>query len=209
MRILITAGPTREFIDSVRFLSNPSSGKMGIAIAEAARRADHAVVLVLGPVAAEPPQVDTLIRVTSAAEMFDAVAEHFNSCDCLISAAAVCDYRPAKQAVGKIKKTTESFALELVPTTDILAEMGKRKGKHILVGFALEAEDVEAAAMKKMADKNLDLIVANTPEAFGKDRASALLLDAGGYREELTNVSKAEIASRLIAKIQQRCTESR
>ena len=157
MNVLITAGPTREYLDPVRYLSNASSGRMGVALAEAARRAGHRVALVLGPAEAQPPPVDDLVRVTSAREMFDAVAERFDTCDALLAAAAVADYRPAAPAAEKIRKGQARLTVDLERTPDILAEMSRRRRPgQVLVGFCLESEDLEARARAKLAAKGLD-----------------------------------------------------
>jgi len=202
MRFLITAGPTREYLDPVRYLSNASTGRMGAALAEAAARAGHRVTLVLGPVEMPPPAVDDLVRVTSAREMFDAVADRFEACDVLLAAAAVADYRPAAPSVEKIKKGDGPLALELEPTPDILAEMARRRRPgQVLVGFCLESEDLEARAGAKLQAKNLDLVVANPPAAIGADRQDALLLRRDGSCERLVQVTKADLAGRILAAV--------
>jgi len=203
MRLLVTAGPTREYLDPVRYLSNASSGRMGAALAGAARAAGHHVTLVLGPVEIEPPPVDELVRVTSACEMFDAVAERFGDCDVFLAAAAVADYRPAEQSPQKIKKGEGGWTLRLEPTPDILAEMARcRRPAQVLVGFCLESEDLEARARAKLAAKGLDLVVANGPAAIGVDRQDALLIGRDGTCERLAAVTKKDLARRILAAVQ-------
>ncbi|MCX5655871.1 MAG: phosphopantothenoylcysteine decarboxylase [Planctomycetota bacterium] len=204
MRLLITAGPTREYLDPVRYLSNASSGRMGCALAAAAKAAGHEVALILGPVTAEPPEVDELVRVTSAADMFEAVLARFDGCDVFISAAAVCDYRPICREERKIKKTEGHITLELERTADILLAMSKRRRRQILVGFCLETEDLERRARDKLQVKQLDLVVANGPEAIDADRQDALLITSRGECERLDGVTKKELADRILAAVTKR-----
>ena len=198
MNILVTAGPTREFLDDVRYLSNASSGLMGCALAQAAADAGHSVTLVCGPITCEPPACDTLIPVTSAAEMAQAVREHAPRADAVIMAAAVADYAPAERAAGKISKTEGDIVLLLLRTTDILAELGGDKGGRILVGFALEADNARENALRKLREKNLDLIVANGPAAMGACHSTAELIFASGEIETLVDTPKTEIAAHII-----------
>ena len=199
MRLLITAGPTREYLDPVRFLSNASSGRTGCAIARAAKAGGHWVSLVMGPVSVGPPAVDELVRVTSAADMYEAVVARFDGCDVFVAAAAVCDYRPAEREERKIKKTEGRVTLELERTTDILLKMSKRRRRQVLVGFCLETEDLERRAREKLEVKQLDLVVANGPEAIDAARQDALILARGGQREVLRNVTKDELAKAILA----------
>ena len=198
MRILITAGPTREYLDPVRYVSNASSGRIGAALAAAAVAQGHRVTLVCGPVTFEPPEVDELVPVTSAAEMLDAVAARFDACDVFIAAAAVADYRPAARADRKAKKSDGKVTLELEPTADILAEMSRRKTGQILVGFCLESEDLAARARSKLEAKGLDLVVANSPEAIAAERQDALLITRNGACEHLTQVTKEDLAEAVL-----------
>jgi phosphopantothenoylcysteine decarboxylase/phosphopantothenate--cysteine ligase len=199
MRFLITAGPTREYLDPVRYLSNASTGRMGTALAEAAVRAGHRVALVLGPVETPPPAVEDLVRVTSAGEMFDAVDARFEACDVLVAAAAVADCRPASRSAEKIKKGEGPLHLDLEPTPDILAAMARRRRPgQVLVGFCLESEDLEARARTKRQAKDLDLVVANPPAAIGADRQDALLIRRDGACERLTGVTKADLAAAVL-----------
>lgn len=178
MRILVTAGPTREPLDAVRFLSNPSSGKMGFACARAARRAGHRVTLVTGPVGLPDPAGIRTVRVTTAREMLRAVLREYARSDAVIMTAAVGDYRPARRFPGKLKKDARVLTLRLVRTPDILRALGKRKGRRILVGFALEVQDAVHQALVKYKKKNLDLVLLNSPRSFAADR-----MDAVAYRE--------------------------
>lgn len=200
LRFLITAGPTREFLDPVRFLSNRSSGRMGYALAEAARAASSHVVLVSGPTALTPPKGIEFVPVTTAQEMADAVLARFEKSDVVIMAAAVCDFRPRKVAAQKIKKTKleDGLRLELESTTDILAELGRRKQSQTLIGFAAETENVEANALGKLRRKHLDLIVANDASAFESDTTRVTLIAATGKTERLSVKPKAEVAARII-----------
>jgi len=203
MNVLTTAGPTREYLDPVRYLSNASTGRMGMALAEAARQAGHRVTLVLGPVETPQPPVDELVHVTTAQEMFDAVAGRFGACDAFLAAAAVADYRPAEPAQEKIRKGSGGFTLDLEPTPDILAEMSRRRRPgQVLVGFCLESQDLEARARAKLAAKGLDLIVANPPAAIGADRQDALLIRRDGAAERLGQVAKVDLARRIIEAVE-------
>ncbi len=199
MRFLITAGGTREYIDPVRFISNASSGRMGYALAQAAMRHGHDVVLVTAPTLLKPPAGADVVAVESSREMFDAVKTHFHECDCLIMAAAVTDYRPVQRAARKLKKGRGPLTLRLKPTLDILkwAGLHKRPGQ-VLVGFALEDRSVLAAAQRKLVEKRLDMIVANTPAAIGRDRSSADILTADGQHLDIDEQSKQLTARRII-----------
>jgi phosphopantothenoylcysteine decarboxylase / phosphopantothenate---cysteine ligase len=160
VRFLITAGPTREPIDPVRYLSNRSSGKMGYAIAEAAIEAGHEVVLISGPVVIDRPRGAAMISISTSDEMFTAVHQQARSCDILVMCAAVADYKPAKVSENKLKKRDEKISLEFVPTRDILVSLPKNR-KYLVVGFAAETENVEENAQKKLQAKNCDIVVAN------------------------------------------------
>ena len=206
MRILITAGPTREYLDPVRYLSNASSGRIGAALAAAATDAGHAVTLILGPGSVEPPAVDELVRVTSAADMFEAVTARFDGCDVFIAAAAVCDYRPVFREEHKIKKTEGKVTVEFERTADILAQMSKRRRRQTLVGFCLETEDLQRRARQKLEVKRVDYVVANGPEAIDAARQDALILSSGGQCERLTGVTKEELAAHILAAVTRRKT---
>jgi len=209
MRILITAGGTREYIDPVRFISNASSGRMGYALAHAALKAGHKVTLITALTVLKPPAGAEVIRVQTAAEMFEAVKKHFPKCDCLIMAAAVSDYTPARPSKTKIKKQAGRLTLELKPTPDILKWAGTQRrvgcAHHrpkIIVGFALEDRDLRANAERKMREKHLDMIVANTPDAIGSEKATvhARMLHSGWV--DIFARSKAVIAERIILLIE-------
>jgi len=204
MKILVTAGPTREKIDPVRYISNRSSGKMGYALAQAAAVAGHEVVLVSGPVAlAEPPGVK-LIKVESASDMATEVKTAAEAADLIIMAAAVADYRPVAVADHKIKKTSDRMVIELEKTEDILASLGaaKRPGQ-LLVGFAAETEDVVNYAKGKLQRKNLDWIVANdvsrSDRGFDSDNNAVTMIAADGRVIELPLDDKKRLASEIMS----------
>ncbi|MFA5043394.1 MAG: bifunctional phosphopantothenoylcysteine decarboxylase/phosphopantothenate--cysteine ligase CoaBC [Kiritimatiellia bacterium] len=202
MRILITAGPTREAIDPVRFLSNRSSGKMGFALARVAARRGHRVTLISGPVALRPPPKVSFVAVMTADEMLAAVKRHLSRCDALIMAAAVADWRPRRVSPQKIKKTTAFPVLRLEPTPDILKILRSKKGQRVFIGFAAETERVLAEARRKLAEKGLDLIVANDvsrPDAgFDVDTNRVTLLEAGGGARVLPLMTKMKVAARIL-----------
>jgi phosphopantothenoylcysteine synthetase/decarboxylase len=160
VRFVVTAGPTREAIDPVRFISNRSSGKMGYAIAEAAIRKKHRVTLISGPSAVPPPRGAAVISITTADELYRAVHQALPSCDALIMCAAVSDYKPAAVSQRKMKKRKTAFTLKLIPTRDILASLPKRR-RYLVIGFAAETHDLKIHAVKKLRAKNCDAIVAN------------------------------------------------
>jgi len=195
---LITAGPTREYFDPVRFVTNDSTGKMGFAMAAAARDRGARVILIAGPVVISPPQGVTCIPVTSADEMFEAVKRHYDEADIVIKAAAVADYKPANRFSSKIKKGPGGLTVEFVRTPDILSYLGENKGGRMLVGFAAETGSLLENAAKKLRAKNLDMIVANdiTLEGagFGVDTNIVKLLYRDGQIEELEKMSKTEVA---------------
>ena len=200
MRFLVTAGPTREYLDDVRFISNASSGRMGYAVAAAAARAGHRVDLVSGPVNIKPPPGVRLVSVVSTQEMYRAVAKRFPSADCLVGAAAPADFRPARRAAGKPKKASEPRTLEVRPTVDILAALGERKKRgQVIVAFALEVRRPVANALAKMKLKNADAIVLNRPDAMGAARSSASILLRGGERITLRGAAKQIIGRRIVA----------
>jgi phosphopantothenoylcysteine decarboxylase/phosphopantothenate--cysteine ligase len=206
MHFLITAGPTREPIDPVRYLSNRSSGKMGYALAAAALEAGHEVTLVSGPVAIGAPAGVTLVSVETAQEMYDAVADHLQAADVAIFCAAVADYRVASVAGEKIKKSEDELTLRLVKNPDILGSAREVFGfAGVLVGFAAETNDLARHALDKLRRKQCDLIVANDVSrrdiAFDRDVNEVSLFLADGSREELPFASKQEIAAALIARI--------
>jgi phosphopantothenoylcysteine decarboxylase/phosphopantothenate--cysteine ligase len=201
--ILVTAGPTYEAIDPVRFLGNRSSGKMGYAIAEAAIRRGARVTLVSGPVALKPPAVTEFVAVESAEQMRDAVMVRFPDASVVIKAAAVADYRPRQAAARKIKREAGvGLTLELEPTTDILAELGaNRFPKHILIGFAAETDDVLANARKKLAAKRIDAVVVNDVTqpgiGFSSDRNAVTIITAEGS-VDVPESDKLKVAGRVL-----------
>lgn len=204
MRILITAGGTREYIDPVRFISNASSGRMGYALARAALKAGHKVTFITAPTTLKPPDSAKLVNVESAAQMWDAVKKHFGRCDCLIMAAAVADYTPARPSKTKLKKTAQHLTIQLKPTPDILKWAGAHKKKRqILIGFALEDKAIRARAEKKLHDKNLDMIVANTPAAVGAAKTSVLIKTPGRTWLKLRDASKETIAGKIVSLIEE------
>ena len=203
MRFLITAGGTREYIDPVRFITNASSGRMGYALARAAQKAGHKVTLIATPVAQQPPRVAKIVKVETAAQMFEAVKKHFPRCDCLIMAAAVADYTPIKQAKSKIKKTNKPLTIKLKPTVDILKWAGMHKKKNqVVVGFALEDRAVRTRAEKKLKEKNLDMIIANTPAAIGADKSTVHIKTTSSSWINIENASKTTIAGRIIQRLE-------
>lgn len=207
MNVLITAGATREFFDPVRYISNPSSGKMGCAIAAAARERGWNVELVAASISATPPAGAHIVPVTTGDEMLAAVREIFPRCDILIKTAAVCDFRPKNYEPHKRKKDGAGMLVEFVPTTDILKTVAAGKSpRQTVVGFAAETQNIEEYAQKKLAEKNLDLIVANLVGrgvgAFGSDENSVVLLGHGGFRKTFDPAPKTEIGRALIAEIE-------
>jgi phosphopantothenoylcysteine decarboxylase/phosphopantothenate--cysteine ligase len=200
-RVVVTAGPTVEDIDPVRFLSNRSSGRMGYALAEVARDRGARVVLVSGPTSLPVPRDVERVDVRSAEEMAAAVGERAAAATVVVMAAAVADYRPREKAARKIKKTGGDLSLDLVPTTDILAGLGKTKGARFLVGFAAETDHLLENARQKRAAKGLDLIVANDVSragaGFDSPTNAAVLIDAAGGEVEVPLVTKRELAERI------------
>jgi phosphopantothenoylcysteine decarboxylase/phosphopantothenate--cysteine ligase len=203
--ILITAGPTQEPIDPVRFLSNRSSGKMGYALAEAAIARGANVILVSGPVPLNPPAGAEVVHVRTAAEMRDAVFANLDPATVIIKCAAVADFRPSTEAKQKIKKTAARLSLELDPTTDILAELGRKRGDRLLIGFAAETQDLREEARRKLETKNCDMIVANlvgkSDTGFESESNEVLLALRTGEFIPLPKASKREIADQILGQI--------
>jgi phosphopantothenoylcysteine decarboxylase / phosphopantothenate---cysteine ligase len=207
---LITAGPTREPIDPVRYISNRSSGKMGYAIAEAALNVGHDVVLISGPVNLAPPREAKIISVSTSEEMFEAVHEHAENSDVCVLCAAVADYKPAQVSPVKIKKRAEGISMELVPTRDILRSLGNQPArKFLLVGFAAETDHLEANATKKLREKNCDIIVANDVRiGMETDENELLILFRNGETKKISRAEKTNLARELVkifANSQQKC----
>lgn len=207
MRVLITAGPTYEHIDPVRFIGNMSSGKQGICLANEALKRGHEVILVLGPTHYKRSSVDklTVINVVSADEMYNASVDNFPACDVAICSAAVADYRPAIRANEKIKRTTDTMTIELVPNQDIAKKLGEMKtSEQILVGFALETNNVEENARLKIVKKNLDFVVMNQTTtdnpAFGSNINRVSLIDKDGTIQSVEQTTKENIASIILDK---------
>lgn len=200
MKFLITAGPTREPIDPVRYLSNRSSGKMGYAIAQAALEARHDVVLISGPVDVDLARTAKIIRVNTADEMFEAVGKHVSDCDVCVMCAAVSDYKPEKPSPQKLKKGTNALLLKLVPTRDILRSLGQIQDRQfLLVGFAAETENVEENGLTKLRQKNCDIIVANDATvAMDANENEVTILFREGETKKLSRAPKKMIARELV-----------
>jgi phosphopantothenoylcysteine decarboxylase/phosphopantothenate--cysteine ligase len=208
MKILITAGPTHEPIDPIRFIGNHSSGKMGIAIAEEFANAENEVLLIKGATHLNPTNTSIKqVKVQTAAEMFDACAQYFGWADVIVFAAAVADYTPKFPSATKIKKKEDEFSIELVKTKDIAAELGKQKtDKQIIVGFALETNNEEAHAKEKLARKNFDFIVLNSMRdegaGFQGDTNKITIIDREGNTTKFDLKKKTEVAKDIVGYIQ-------
>ena len=201
MNYLITAGPTREFIDDVRYISNLSSGRMGYALAAAAKNAGHRVVLVSGPTALPAPEGVEMVSVVSADEMREAVLKSLPEAGIIVMCAAVADYRPAQRISGKMKKGPEVIRLELAKNPDILAELGRKKENKFLVGFAVEAENAMENARGKMAAKNTDMMVLNPPSAMAAQTADVQVLTPDGRVTGIGPAAKDAIAAEIVKMI--------
>lgn len=203
--VLITAGPTQEAIDPVRVITNRSSGRMGYAIAEKAAERGARVILVSGPVALAPPMGVEVLRVESAEQMKNAVMEKLEAASIFIGVAAVADYRPTHPADQKLKKTASRLSIELEPTTDILAEVGRQKGDRIVIGFAAETQNLAAEGKRKLDSKDCDLVVANLVgldgTGFESDENEVLLITRDAEPKAIPRAAKREIASRILDQI--------
>jgi phosphopantothenoylcysteine decarboxylase / phosphopantothenate---cysteine ligase len=203
--VLVTAGPTIEPIDPVRYISNASSGKMGFAIAKSAASRGAKVILISGPTQQRVPYGVTLISVKTAQEMFNAVKQYYSKSQIVIMTAAVADFKPKQAQWQKVKKETAKLSIELARTPDILAELGKKKGNKILVGFAAETENIITHARDKLKRKNLDLMVANDVSqpniGFASDNNAVTLIPKKGDIEQVSISSKSDIATRILDKI--------
>ncbi|MFB3894825.1 MAG: bifunctional phosphopantothenoylcysteine decarboxylase/phosphopantothenate--cysteine ligase CoaBC [bacterium] len=203
--VLVSAGPTIEPIDPVRYITNPSSGKMGFAIAQAAASRGAKVILISGPTQQRVPYGVTFIPIKTAQEMFNAVKQYYPQSQIVVMTAAVADFRPKQAYHQKVKKEKAQLSIELARTPDILAELGKKKGKKILVGFAAETEQIIEQAKDKLKKKHLDLIVANDVSqvgiGFGSDNNAVILIPKKGEIEQVPISSKSDIASRILDKI--------
>jgi phosphopantothenoylcysteine decarboxylase/phosphopantothenate--cysteine ligase len=211
VRFLITAGPTREPIDPVRYLSNRSSGKMGYAIAEAAIERGHEVVLISGPVNIGRPHAAAVIAVSTSDQMFDAVMQQTRNCDILVMCAAVADYKPVAVFTKKIKKRDAKLSLELIPTRDILASLPKNRN-YMVVGFAAETENLETNAQKKLLKKNCDVVVANDvsrlDSGMESDENEVEIFSRDGENKKISRASK-KIVARGLVKIFEKYFEKR
>jgi len=206
LNILVVAGPTREPIDLVRFITNHSTGTMGYSIAATARKLGHMVTLVTGPTSLKTPGGIGIIQVITAKDMFNAVKANFKKSDCVIMAAAVSDFRPNGYRTAKIKRSSRLLVLKLKKNPDILSWIGKRKGNRLLIGFCMETSNLLANARKKMQQKNADIIVANKIDAqqsvFGQGVTTVFIIGPEDQQQELRKKSKQGIARILLEKIE-------
>ncbi|WP_430452614.1 phosphopantothenoylcysteine decarboxylase [Rhodopirellula europaea] len=208
-RILITSGPTRQYLDPVRYLTNASSGRMGAALAGAALALGHDVVMVSGPVSVDYPDGVKLINVLTTQEMLQAAGEAFQDCDGAIGAAAPCDYMPRHVSTQKLSKTGEPLQLELIETPDVIATLGQSKRQdQWVVGFALETDDRRFRATVKLERKHCDLMVSNGPEAINSSENQVELLDPSGDVIEHIRGTKEHVAQRLLHQIHHRLLTS-
>lgn len=204
-RILITSGPTRQYLDPVRYISNASSGQMGSCLAQAALDQGHEVVIVTGPVLVKYPAQAELIEVVSTEEMLDASLTVFQQCDGMIGAAAPCDYKPVEIADHKIRKTGEVLELKLVETPDVVASLGANKQMgQWTVGFALETEDARFRALTKLERKSCDLVVLNGVAAINSSENNVEIIEPSGKVVQSISGAKSEVAGRILAVIQSR-----
>jgi phosphopantothenoylcysteine decarboxylase/phosphopantothenate--cysteine ligase len=202
---LVTAGPTQEALDPIRYISNRSSGKMGYAIADAAMRRGAAVVLISGPVNLEAPANVELVSVRTAQEMRKAVMEHLATASIIVKSAAVADYYVASVPQQKLKKTAARLSLELDPTPDILAEIGEKKGDRLLVGFAAETENLVEEARRKMLSKHCDMLVANLVNreglGFEADNNEVEIITRGGKTAHAGPAGKRQVAEQILDQV--------
>ena len=204
-RILITSGPTRQYLDPVRYISNASSGQMGSCLARAALDLGHEVVIVSGPVLVEYPPAAKLIEIVSTEDMLEAAKKVFERCDGLIGAAAPCDYRPIEVADHKIRKTGQTLNLKLVETPDVVATLGAAKlPNQWTIGFALETEDARFRAITKLQRKSCDLVVLNGVAAINSAENTVEIIEPSGNVVESSSGSKADVAARILSVIQSR-----
>ena len=207
MKILITAGPTREYLDDVRYISNASSGRMGYALAEVAITRGHHVVLVSGPVNLAPPIGCEFHAVETTSDMMMKCSALFPNCDGVIAAAAVCDYKPLQRVVGKMSKTGGSIHLDMIETDDVIARLGATKGERWVMGFALEAQNERENALQKLRRKHCDCIVLNRPTAIGSLDNSVELLGEDGTTLGDWSGSKHKVAEELINWLEQKFSQ--
>jgi len=208
MKILITAGPTREHLDPVRFISNSSTGTMGYLIAQEGKKRGYKIILITGPTHLKPPDGIKVVKVTSAEEMKEAVLKYFPECNALIMAAAVSDWKPQMKFSEKLKRKKE-WDLKLIPNPDILKEVSKiKKENQIVIGFALETEKIEENALKKLKEKKLDLIIGNTTEFFGEGKPSEVVfISKDGKIKEYKRINKEKVAEKIIQWIEKKYTD--
>lgn len=198
VRLLVTAGPTHEYIDDVRFIGNPSTGRMGLELARIAQKMGATVTCVCGPTHITPPAGVRFVPVVSAEDMLAAVEERFADCDVFVATAAVSDYRPEARQQGKLKKKAESLELKLVRNPDVLQAMGRRRThKQKIVGFSLEVNNALDYAREKLEKKNCDVMVVTTPAHFGDSREAVRIINADGVMAEVPPSSKTELAERI------------
>ncbi len=202
-RILITSGPTRQYLDPVRYLTNASSGRMGSALAQAALDAGHEVVVVSGPVETSYPAAVRVIPVVSTEDMLEACLTVFAECDGLIGAAAPCDYRPLAVSSRKLTKNGDGLQLHLVETPDIVAHLGKLKTRQWMVAFALETDDQHLRALQKLEQKNCDLIVLNGPAAINAVDTQVEILNPSGTIVATLSGSKQQVAQGILQTIEE------
>jgi phosphopantothenoylcysteine decarboxylase/phosphopantothenate--cysteine ligase len=207
VRIVVTAGPTREPIDPVRFISNRSSGKMGYAIAEAARDAGHDVTLITGPATIDVPDGVDVVPIITSDELFEAVHKHVRDCDVLVMCAAVSDYKPAKFSTHKLEKHRDGFTLELIATRDILASLAANDRSYLVIGFAAQTHELEQNALRKLRAKNCDAIVANdvsrSDSGMDSDDNEVTIFYRDGERKTISRAPKITIARELMKIISQ------
>ena len=207
MRIVVTAGPTREPIDPVRFISNRSSGKMGYAIAGAARDAGHDVTLITGPATIELPEDVDVVPIKTSDELFDAVHKHVRHCDALVMCAAVSDYKPAHFSTHKLEKQRDAFTLELIATRDILASLPTENRSYLVIGFAAQTHELEQNALRKLHAKNCDAIVANdvsrTDSGMESDDNEVTIFFRDAERKTIPHSPKIIVARELVKIIAQ------
>lgn len=208
-RILVTSGPTRQYLDPVRYLTNASSGRMGRALAEAMLELGHNVIVVSGPVEVSYPAAAEVVNVVSTEEMLSACQDIFPSCHGAIGVAAPCDYRPVRVAAGKIQKTGQPLELRLIETPDVIATLGTQKKDQWLVGFALETDDQRLRALAKLEKKHCDLMVLNGPEAMHAADTRVEIIDARGETIESFTGAKQIVARGIAATIQRRLISNR
>lgn len=203
-KILITSGPTRQYLDPVRYLTNASSGRMGSALAVAALKAGHEVLIVTGPVEIEYPEQARVVSVISTEEMLAACRQLYPQCDGMIGVAAPCDYRPERVSEHKMSKTGEPLELRLVETDDVVATLGREKGDRWIVGFALETDDARLRALAKMEKKHCDLMVLNGPQAMNSSHNEVEVIDPVGDTVARIAGTKQQVAEQVFAIIEAR-----